>query len=154
MDLAVEIRRLAESKLANESQFIVDVVLSSRQGPRKVLILLDGDHGVSIDDCADLSREMAKALDENDWISDNYTLEVSTSGLDHPLKLVRQYKKNIGRRVKVKLKDVTVEGTLTAADDEKIVLNEDTGTGKKKETKTREIPFTEIEKTLVMVSFK
>jgi len=155
MDLAVEIRRLAESKLANESQFIVDVVLSSRQGPRKVLILLDGDHGVSIDDCADLSREVAKALDENDWIADNYTLEVSTAGLDHPLKSIRQYKKNIGRRVKVKLKDATpVEGTLTAADTDKIVLTEETGTGKKKETKTREILFTEIEKTLVMVSFK
>ena len=145
---------MAESKLANESQFIVDVVLSSRQGPRKVLILLDGDHGVSIDDCADLSREMAKALDENDWITDNYTLEVSTAGLDHPLKLVRQYRKNIGRRVKVKLKDATVEGTLTAVEVDKIVLTEDTGTGKKKETKIREIAFTEIEKTLVTVSFK
>ena len=145
---------MAESKLANESQFIVDVVLSSRQGPRKVLILLDGDHGVSIDDCAHLSREMAAALDENNWITDNYTLEVSTAGIDHPLKFERQYRKNIGRRVKVKLQDATVEGTLTAADAEKIVLAEETGSGKKKEIKTREIPFTEIEKTLVMVSFK
>jgi ribosome maturation factor RimP len=154
MDLAVEIKHLAESKLANESQFIVDVVISSRQGPRKVLILLDGDHGVAIDDCADLSREMAKALDENDWITDNYTLEVSTAGIDQPLKLLRQYKKNIGRKVKVKLKEATVEGTLTEADTEKIVLNEEVGSGKKKEIKIREIPFTEIEKTLVMVSFK
>src|SRR5689334_8141993 len=154
MDLAVEIRRLAESKLANESQFVVDVVLSSRQGPRKVLIFLDGDQGVSIDDCADLSREMAQALDENNWITDNYTLEVSTAGIDQPLKLARQYKKNIGRRVKVKLKDASSEGTLTGSDAEKIVLAEETGTGKKKEVKTREIPFTEIEKTLVMVSFK
>jgi len=154
MDLAVEIRRLAESKLANESQFVVDVVLSSRQGPRKVLIFLDGDQGVSIDDCADLSREMAQALDENNWITDNYTLEVSTAGIDQPLKLARQYKKNIGRRVKVKLKDASIEGTLTGSDAEKIVLAEETGTGKKKEVKTREIPFTEIEKTLVMVSFK
>lgn len=145
---------MAESKLANESQFIVDVVLSSRQGPRKVLILVDGDHGVSIDDCANLSREMAEALDENNWITDNYTLEVSTAGIDHPLKFERQYRKNIGRRVKVKLKDVTVEGTLTAVDIEKIMLAEETGSGKKKEIKTREIPFTEIEKTLVMVSFK
>lgn len=145
---------MAESKLANESQFIVDVVISSRQGPRKVLILLDGDHGVSIDDCAGLSREMAKALDENDWIADNYTLEVSTAGIDQPLKLLRQYKKNIGRKVRVKLKEATVEGMLTEADAEKIVLAEEVGTGKKKETKNREIPFTEIEKTLVMISFK
>lgn len=154
MDLAVEIRHLAESKLASESQFIVDVVISSRQGPRKVLILLDGDQGVSIDDCADLSRDVAKALDENNWITDNYTLEVSTAGIDQPLKLLRQYKKNIGRKVKVKLKEATAEGTLAEADAEKIVLHEAVGSGKKKEVKIREIPFTEIEKTLVMVSFK
>lgn len=161
MDLAVEIRHLAESKLANESQFIVDVVISSRQGPRKVLILLDGDQGVSIDDCADLSREVAKALDEHNWIEDNYTLEVSTAGIDQPLKLLRQYKKNIGRRVKIKLKEaaiedgaLTLEGALAEVDADKIVLNQDAGSGKKKEVRTREIPFTEIEKTLVMVSFK
>lgn len=154
MDLAVEIRRLAESKLANESQFVVDVVISSRQGPKKVLILLDGDQGVSIDDCADLSREVAQALDENNWIDDNYTLEVSTSGIDQPLKSVRQYKKNKGRRVKVKLKDRTVEGQLADVTDEKITLDQEVGSGKKKEINSIEIPFDEIEKTLVMVSFK
>src|SRR5690349_691907 len=125
MDLGVEIRRLAESKLANESLFIVDVVISARQGPRKVLIFLDGDHGVSIDDCADLSREVAQELDENGWIEDNYTLEVSTAGIDHPLKSVRQYKKNKGRRVKVKLKDNTLEeGQLAEVTDERIVLSQ------------------------------
>ena len=154
MDLAVEIRRLAESKLANESLFVVDVVISSRQGPRKVLIFLDGDQGVLIDDCAMLSREIGKELDENGWIEDNYTLEVSTAGIDHPLKSVRQYKKNKGRRVKVTLKEKTIEGQLADVTDEKIILNQETGSGKKKEVTTIEVPFSEIEKTLVMVSFK
>ena len=154
MDLGVEIRRLAESKLANESLFVVDVVISSRQGPRKVLIFLDGDQGVSIDDCANLSREIAQELDENGWIEDNYTLEVSTAGIDHPLKLVRQYKKNKGRRVKVTLSDETLEGQLADVTDERIVLSQETGSGKKKEINTVEIPFSEIKKTLVMVSFK
>jgi ribosome maturation factor RimP len=155
MDLGVEIRRLAESKLANESLFVVDVVISSRQGPRKVLIFLDGDQGVSIDDCANLSRAIAQELDENGWIEDNYTLEVSTAGIDHPLKSVRQYKKNKGRRVRVTLKDNTLEeGRLAEVNDEKIVLNQESGSGKKKEINTIEIPFSEIERTLVMVSFK
>lgn len=154
MDLAVEIRRLAESKLANESQFVVDVVISSRQGPRKVMIFLDGDQGVSIDDCANLSREIAKELDENGLIEDNYTLEVSTSGIDHPLKSVRQYKKNKGRRVRVTLRDEVIEGQLADVTDEKIVVNQETGSGKKKEITAVDIPFSEIEKTLVMVSFK
>jgi ribosome maturation factor RimP len=154
MDLAAEIKRLAESKLTNESHFIVEVVISSRQGPRKVLIFMDGDQGVSIDACADLSREMASALDENNWIEDHYTLEVSTAGVDQPLKLVRQYKKNIGRNVKVKLKESVIEGKLTDVSEERIVVNHEIGSGKNKEIKTAEIPFTEIERTIVMVSFK
>jgi ribosome maturation factor RimP len=154
MDLGVELRRLAESKLANESLFVVDVVISSRQGPRKVMIFLDGDQGVSIDDCANLSREIAQELDENGWIEDNYTLEVSTAGIDHPLKLVRQYKKNKGRRVKVTLNDEILEGQLADVNDERIVLSQESGSGKKKEINTVEIPFSEIKKTLVMVSFK
>ena len=154
MDLAAELRRLAESKLTKEGLFVVDVVISNRQGPGKVMVFLDGDHGVSIDDCADLSRELGKELDENGWIENNYTLEVSTAGIDQPLKMVRQYKKNIGRKVRVKLKDKTIEGRLSEVNDEKILLIEEIGSGKKKEERIHEIAFAEIEKTLVMVSFK
>jgi ribosome maturation factor RimP len=154
MDLAAEIRRLAESKLTKEGLFVVDVVISNRQGPAKVMVFLDGDHGVSIDDCADLSRELGKELDENGWIENNYTLEVSTAGIDQPLKMVRQYKKNIGRKVKVKLKEKTIEGRLSEVNDDKILLIEEIGSGKKKEERIHEIAFAEIEKTLVMVSFK
>ena len=154
MDLAAQIKQLAESKLVNPSLFVVDVVLTTRQGPGKVMIFIDGDQGVSIDDCADLSREMGKELDENGWIESNYTLEVSTAGIDQPLKLVRQYKKNVGRKVKVKLKEKTVEGRLTDANDEKITLTEEIGSGKKKEERIHEIALIDIEKTLVMVSFK
>ena len=68
--------------------------------------------------------------------------------------MVRQYKKNIGRKVKVKVKDKTLEGKLTEVSEEKILVTEEIGSGKKKEEKTHEVPFTEIEKTLVMVSFK
>ncbi len=154
MDLAAQIKQLAESKLVNPALFVVDVVISHRQGPGKVMIFLDGDNGVSIDDCADLSREIGKELDENGWIENNYTLEVSTAGIDQPLKLVRQYKKNIGRKVKVKLKDRTVEGRLAEVHDDKIILTEEIGSGKKKEERIHEIAFTDIDKTLVMVSFK
>lgn len=154
MDLAAQIKQLAESKLVNPALFVVDVVISTRQGPGKVMVFLDGDNGVSIDDCADLSREIGKELDENGWIENNYTLEVSTAGIDQPLKMVRQYKKNIGRKVKVKLKEKTIEGKLSEVHDDKILLIEEIGSGKKKEERTHEVAFAEIEKTLVMVSFK
>ena len=63
MDIAAEIRRIAESVLTDPGQFIGDVIISSKQGPRKVLVLLDSDNGISIDECADVSRKLSKQLD-------------------------------------------------------------------------------------------
>ncbi|SKC75496.1 ribosome maturation factor RimP [Ohtaekwangia koreensis] len=154
MDIVAEIRRIAESELTDQSQFIVDVIVSSKQGPRKILVLLDSDNGIKIDECADLSRALSNVLDEVTWLEDSYLLEVSTPGLDHPLKLKRQYHKNIGRRLKVKVLEKIEEGKLVAVADEMITLEQEIGTGKKKEIKTIGIPFTDIEKAFVLVSFK
>lgn len=155
MDVVEEIKKIATTKLTDESQFIVDVVVSSRKGPKKVLILLDGDNGITIDDCATLSRELSKTLDEQNWMDDSYTLEVSTPGLDQPLALERQFKKNIGRLVKIKRHNEFLEGRLTEVfEKDKIVLTQKSGSGKKEEIKTLEIPFSEIEKAFVLVSFK
>jgi len=118
------------------------------------MVILDGDNSITIDDCANLSRELSGVLEENGLAGENYLLEVSTPGLDHPLKLKRQYKKNIGRSVKVKLSDKQVEGKLTAVTEESITLSQEIGKGKKMETQTVEIQFSEIEKTFVLVSFK
>jgi ribosome maturation factor RimP len=152
MERIEEIRKLAESALV-EGQFIVDI-LASLKGQKKILVLVDGDQGLHIDDCAEISRKLSKALDDSGFIEENYMLEVSTPGVEHPLKLKRQYIKNIGRNVKVKLADKTVEGRLVEINEGSIILNQEIGSGKKKETHTLEIPFTEIEKTFVLVSFK
>ena len=154
MDLVEEIKRIALVNLTDKSQFIVDVVVSARKGPKKVMVLLDGDQGVTIDDCANLSRELSKALDELKELEESYMLEVSTPGLDQPLVLHRQYKKNIGRGLKVKLQDEILEGILTEVFDQKLILTQYVGSGKKKEMKTLEIPFSEIDKAFVLVSFK
>lgn len=151
MELVEEIKQLARQALNDESRFIVDVVISSRKSPRKVLVIMDGDNGVTIDDCADLSTALSKALDEKQLIEDNYFLEVSTPGLDQPLKLHRQYKKNIGRNLKVKLHEGVKEGQLAGVFEDGIELVQKTG---KKETNTVKIPFSEIEKAFVTVSFK
>jgi ribosome maturation factor RimP len=153
MDQAEEIRKLAESRLA-PGQFLVDVIVSSKNGPGKVLLLVDADQGMTIDDCAEISRQLSKALDESPLLTDAYMLEVSTPGVDQPLKLKRQYVKNIGRKLKVKLADAIREGRLTEVNDERIVLAEETGTGKKKETVNIEVSFAAIEKAFVLVSFK
>lgn len=144
---------MTEAQLS-PGQFVVDVIVTAKNGPGKVLVLVDGDEGISIDDCAEISRQLSKLLDESQLINDKYMLEVSTPGVDQPLKLKRQYKKHIGRTLKIKTAENLVDGKLIAVDEDKITLNQEVGTGKKKETVTLDIPFDQIEKTFVVVSFK
>ena len=152
MDLKEKLKDLAEKSLVNPAHFLVEVVVSKHK-PWKFTVSVDGDQGIMIDDCAALSRALNESLEGE--ISDPYTLEVSTPGLDHPLKLKRQYKKNIGRGLKVVRKDKSiVNGALKQTEEEKIVLETEIGLGKKTEVKIIEIPFTEIEKAFVTVSFK
>jgi ribosome maturation factor RimP len=152
MDAAEEIRKIAEGKLKDSSQFVVDVIVSSKRKPQKVTVVVDGDAGISIDDCADISREVAKVLDDSLVLSDSYVLEVTTPGLDQPLKLHRQYKKNIGRRMRIKVSDKVVEGKLVEVSDSGVTIEQ--GDGKKIEKSVVELKFSEIDKSIVLVSFK
>ena len=152
MDAAEEIRKIAEGKLKDSSQFVVDVIVSSKRTPQKVTVVVDGDAGISIDDCADVSREVAKALDDSLVLTDSYVLEVTTPGLDQPLKLHRQYKKNIGRRMRIKVSDKVVEGKLVGVSDSGVTIEQ--GDGKKIEKSVVELKFSEIDKSIVLVSFK
>ncbi len=156
MDVVEKIKDLAQSHLKDESHFVVDVILSKHK-PYKVTVILDGDNGITIDDCSLLSRALSEDLDNIDVIKDNYTLEVGTPGLDQPLKSKRQFAKNVGRSLKVHQKNkVIVQGLLQESDNEKIVLETEVNSksSKKKEFTQTEIPFSEIEKAIVMVSFK
>jgi len=152
MDVALKIKELAESVLQEPGHFIVDVLFNGKQRPARLMIILDGDNGVTIDNCADLSRKLSVLLDEQNVLTDAYNLEVSTPGLDHPLKLKRQYFKNAGRQFKVHLKDKSiVQGKLEEVSDEKLSICQQVD---KKETKVTEVLFDQIEKAFVMVSFK
>jgi ribosome maturation factor RimP len=141
--------------LKDESFFIVDVTASVKRKPGKIVVALDGDGAVSIDDCAELSRKLSDALDSSNMLDDNYQLEVTTPGLDKPLRMHRQYKKNIGRVLKVKLKEDAqpAEGTLIRVGADSLIL-EQGARGKKESSKEVEIPFVEIEKAFVTISFK
>src|SRR5690348_13521951 len=123
MDVAAKVKEIAEGKLADPGHFIVMVRLLDKQRPARLLVIVDGDNGVTIDACAQLSRELSQALDEQDLLPQAYNLEVSTPGLDHPLQLKRQYKKNVGRGFKVHLLNKQiVQGRLESAGDDTIVI--------------------------------
>jgi ribosome maturation factor RimP len=78
-----------------EKEFVVDVSISANN---KILVLLDSDEGISIERCVKVSREIEQNLDRDEM---DFELEVSSAGLSSPLKVVRQYKKNLGRSLNV-----------------------------------------------------
>ncbi|MNK48547.1 Ribosome maturation factor RimP [compost metagenome] len=146
------IELIAEKIADREDLFIVSV----KMRPNKILeILLDGDNGVNIDDCAQVSRHVGFHLEEENVIDDAYRLEVSSPGIDANFVNIRQYQKNIGRTVQVKLSDNTkVEGTLLTVDEMKInVLQKIKEKGKKAQEVEKELPFDQIKATKVVISF-
>lgn len=140
--------------------FLVDIIIKPSKVSQKITILADSDEGITIQQCTSISRRLAKQLEEQDFFSEAYTLEVSSPGLDQPLVLPRQYKKNIGRNLKVALKQgETVSGTLLESDDESILLQLPQPKKKSKvpvdeSELIRRISLEDISKALIEISFK
>ena len=148
-ELLEHIRTLAENGLENESLFVVDVSISEGK-TQKVVVLLDGDEGITIEECSKVSRYIGNALEEDLSFDLPYTLDVGSPGLDNPLKLTRQYHKNVGRKLKVRRIDgEVVEGNLTGVVEESIQLE----TAKKGSKESLTITFDDIDWAKVQVSF-
>jgi ribosome maturation factor RimP len=154
MDLRAKINELAASSLLHPGQFLVDVVASSKKFS-KITVIVDGDAGITIDECGQISRALSEKLDDVDLGNSHYVLEVTTPGLDQPLKLIRQYMKNKGRGLKIHRKDKTiVMGKLDACDEKGVELLTAKMEGKKMTEERLRIPFEMIEKAFVLISFK
>ncbi len=153
MEIRSKLADLAESCL-QPGQFLVDVVASSKN-LSKITIVVDGDAGVTIDECGEISRLLSGKLDELDFGTGRYVLEVTTPGLDQPLKLKRQYTKNVGRSLKVRRRDQSqVTGKLSQANEEGIVLLTETREGKVRQEQEVPILYQDIAKAFVIISFK
>ena len=156
MDLKRQIEKIV-TDLLTEEEFLVEVVIAGANAAGKILVLIDADNGLNIDRCAYISRKIGAVLEEEDAIESAYILEVSSPGLEHPLKLIRQYKKNIGRQVKVLLQDESLKtGELLVVDENQIMIGETVKEkgSKKTEVQNITVPFSDIKKTNVLVSFK
>ena len=141
------------SDLLEESTeiFLVDLQMSPAND---IKVFLEADNGITIDKCIRINRALYKRIEEELFPDGNFSLEVSSPGVDAPLRLKRQYKKNIGRTVEVVLNDESrIEGKLISADDEQIVLQETEGKGKKASIKLTNILFNQIKHTKVLVTF-
>ena len=144
---------VSEGLQEKPSVFLIDLIISESF---KIIVTLDGDNGVALQDCIDISRAIENNLDREEQ---DFSLEVASVGVGSPLKMVRQYTKNVGRTLIVKLATETMEAELVEANDNFIILSwkarEPKKVGKGKETvqKRQEIPYTEIKEAIVTVTF-
>lgn len=155
-DLKHTIKSIAEKHLLDEKHFIVDFKMEDKNGKTLLNILLDSDEGVTIESCARLSRAVSNELEESELMPEAYTIEVSSPGLDFPLNTERQYRKNIGRELKVNhSEDKEDLGKLLEVTAETIkLLVQRKEKGKKATLEELLIPIGEVKKSVVQVSFK
>jgi ribosome maturation factor RimP len=149
-----QVKALIEDKLKADGAFLVDLTISTGN---KIAVTIDSEKGIPISYCIDISRQIEHNLDRE---QEDFSLDVSSAGLDQPLKLPRQFKKNMGREVAVTLPDKKLTGILTNANDtafsveiqEKVKLE---GQRKKEVvTTSHEFQYDEVKDVKVIVSFK
>ncbi|MEO6550785.1 MAG: ribosome maturation factor [Ferruginibacter sp.] len=135
-----------------EDIFLVSIKIKPTNN---IKVFLDADSGLNIDKCVKINRAMYRIIEEKGWYPDgNFSLEVSSPGVEESFKNLRQYKKNIGRKVAVIYNDDTIrEGRLIAADENIIQLEYTEGKNKKAVTIVKEIPFDQIKQTTVLIEF-
>jgi len=134
------------------SHFLVEVRIKPTNN---IKVFIDGDEGVNLGQLIDYNRKLYRQLEESGAYPDgNFSLEVSSPGLDEPLKLFRQYKKNIGRYVDITVQDLSkIEGKLVDATEDAITIEIESGKGKKKVIKQDVIPFDQIKQTKIQIKF-
>ena len=149
------VKDLVDEALAlNESLYLIDLSISVNN---KIQVVVDGDIGVPLSECIRISRNVNDQLDREE---EDFSLEVTTPDIAHPLKVKRQYIKNLNRILKVKtVEEEELEGTLVQADEDKIVLNwkarepKPIGKGKVTVQKTATIEYKDIKEAKVKIVF-
>ncbi|CAN5500945.1 hypothetical protein BH10BAC1_BH10BAC1_08150 [soil metagenome] len=149
-----KIQKLADEKLAEGSNFIVDIAV--KQG-NKITVLLDNDKGVSIGDCVAMSRHIEASLDRE---ADDFELNVMSPGLTEPFKILRQYQKNIGKQIDVVTKEgKKITGKLLKASEAGIELENKSKEkvegkkGKQLIINNLNLTFNQIKETKIVISF-
>jgi ribosome maturation factor RimP len=136
------------------SLFLLDLTITDGN---QIKVVLDGDDGVTVEDCMAVSRAIEHNLDREE---NDFSLEVMSAGVSEPLTLQRQYKKNMGRKLKVVTAEgTTIEGELTDVNEEQITLQwkarepKPVGKGKVTVQKVSVLSFSDIKEAKVMITF-
>jgi len=156
MNIDSQIQAIEQKVMAlidpDPENFLVEVKI--RPG-NNIKIFVDSDRGMSIDKLAQYNRRLYRQIEESGLFPNNdYSLEISSPGLDEPLKLRRQYLKNIGRYVEILLKNgIKTEGKLMNATDEEVVIEEEKGNKKKKEIIQHSLSYDDIKTTKIQIKW-
>ena len=156
MNLALPIntieQRVQELLAIEQGYFLVEVKINSGNN---IKVFIDADQGASIDKLVPFNRKLYRWIEETGLFPENdFSLEVSSPGLEEPLKMHRQYLKNIGRTVEViKTDETKQEGKLLSVEETGLTLEEEKGKGKKKEITQQLIPFDTIKSIVVQIKF-
>jgi ribosome maturation factor RimP len=145
-------QRVQELLATEPGYFLVEAKINSGNS---IKVFVDADQGASIDKLVTFNRQLYRWIEENGLFPGNiFSLEVSSPGLEEPLKLHRQYVKNIGRFVSIiKTDDAKLDGKMSGVDESGILVEEDIGKGKKKELVQHTIPFDSIKTITVQIKF-
>ena len=138
--------------LLEDDMFLVDIKIKPINN---IKVYLDADKGLSIERCIKVNRALYKLIEEKHLYPDgDFSLEISSPGIDEPLKLHRQYSKNMGREVAVTLQDDSVKvGKLADVNEKGFLITYTEGKGKKAVAKEANIPFSEVKQTKVLIKF-
>ena len=137
----------------NPSLFLISLTVTNQN---QITVVIDGDKGVSVEDCMTISRAIEHNLDREE---EDFSLEVTSAGATSPLRMPRQYNKNIGRKLKVKTSSGELEGTLVETSTNSITLEwkarepKPVGKGKITVQKKQEIAFSDIQEAKVKLKF-
>ncbi len=149
-----KVTKLLNDALAEDgSLFLIDLAIGADNG---IHVVIDGDHGVTVQDCMKISRAIEHNLDREE---EDFSLEVASAGATAPLLMPRQYNKNVGRTLAVKTATESLEGDLVKATQNGIVIswkareNKPVGKGKITVLKEKEIDFSEIKEAKVILKF-
>jgi ribosome maturation factor RimP len=126
MDKLAQLKEIIGKEINNyfagRELFLVEIKVLTNG---KIEVYADGKSNITIDECAQLSRHIHRFLEENNLMTDNLSLDVSSPGIDEPLKVAQQFQKQLNKNVDVVLKNgLKVTGELLFADDEKIIVKE------------------------------
>ena len=156
MESIVRINELLTPYLEDGKYFVVDLNISNSKRNPVLTLLLDTDEGISIDECAKISRKLGNDIEAENLFETPFVMEVSSPGVDIPLTNARQYSKNIGRNLKITLADGDKKvGKLTILTETGIEIFEEILRGKLKSVKKEPtfIGFDQIKVAQVLVSF-